>query len=165
MIEAIIFGTTIFILGFAAGVLSVLWWNSRRQIEEIPYNEEPATEEAPQPEKHINRRSLKTLLQNDKKTPAISPVEKKVKKDAEKTPAVVQPTDMVRAINDILQDLIRHSEKPGRVISLAPESPVGVSVWVNDKRYPDLDAVDDPSVKELVRKAVAEWERKASEKR
>lgn len=165
MIEAIIFGTTIFILGFAAGVLSVLWWNSRRQVDEIPVDEAPAGGETALPEVQTGKRSRKDALLDEKEKPETTLKEKKVKKDAEKTPAVVQPTDMVRAINDILQDLIRHSEKPGRVISLAPESPVGVSVWVNDKRYPDLDAVDDPSVKELVRKAVAEWERKASEKR
>lgn len=165
MIEAIIFGTTIFILGYAAGVLSVLWWNSRRQIDQIPTGQESVEEEAPLPEEQAVKRSRKVALPDEKKTSVPSLKEKKAKKDAEKTPTIVQPIDMVRAINDILQDLIRLSEEPGRVISLTPESPVGVSVWVNDKRYPDLDSVDDPSVKELVRKAVAEWERKASEKR
>lgn len=170
MNEAVFFGIAIFVLGFAAGVLTALWWNSRSKKEDLPIEkplgaqiEEPLRQAQPEPVKvEISKAPEKPVPAIMEATPSVPDRKKKIEKI---TQPVQEPVDMVTAINDILQEMIRKSDTPTQVVSLTPEPPVGVSVWVNGKRYPDLDAVVDPATRGLVRRAVAEWERRAAEKR
>jgi hypothetical protein len=164
MAEALIYGIAIFILGIAAGVLGTLWWTSRSK-KENSFSAQIANEQKhTQAESRVVEPEQITPLQTPKISQVYQVEGKKGKKILEKSTPVAQPVDMVTAINDILQEMIRHSDAPSQIISLSPEPPVGVTVWVNGKGYTDLNAVDDPKSKELLRKAVAEWERRVAEK-
>jgi len=80
------------------------------------------------------------------------------------TQSAQPPVDMIRNINEILQEMIKNSSNVTHVLSVTEDPPVGVAFWVDGKRYPDLESVDEESRK-LLRKAVEEWERRTSEKR
>jgi len=67
---------------------------------------------------------------------------------------------MVEQIDAILQEVIENSDKPDRKIRLVEEPRDGVAVWVGHQQYIGVDAVPDPSVKELIRQAVKEWDRR-----
>lgn len=169
MNDFVFFGIVIFIIGFLAGILAALWWTNRRKNEPEQIAEPDKLTEEKLP---VSQEPTKIPVQP---IPALKPVNLLAENQPEKTAKprkedknvqhAPKQVDMVTAINDILQDLIRKSDKPTQVVSLTPEPPVGVSVWVNGKRFASLDAVDDEWTRELVRKAVAEWERKAVEKR
>jgi hypothetical protein len=67
---------------------------------------------------------------------------------------------MVEQIDVILQEVIENSDKPDRKIRLVEEPRDGVAVWVDHQQFIGVDAVPDPSVKELIRQAVKEWDRR-----
>jgi hypothetical protein len=61
-------------------------------------------------------------------------------------------------VDDILQRILAESPLAGRGIQLS-ESPEGVVVEVGVDKYLGVDAVPDEEVRQLIRQAVAEWER------
>jgi hypothetical protein len=67
---------------------------------------------------------------------------------------------MVEQIDAILQEVIENSDKPDRKIRLVEELKEGVIVWVGHDHYVGIDAVPDPIVKDLIRIAVKEWDRR-----
>jgi hypothetical protein len=67
---------------------------------------------------------------------------------------------MVEQIDDILQEVIQNSDKPDRKIRLVEELKEGVIVWVGNDHYIGIDLVPDPIVKDLIRTAVKEWDRR-----
>ena len=45
-------------------------------------------------------------------------------------------------------------------IKLIENQQNGVDVWVGLDKYPGIEAVPDPAVKDLIRRAVIQWEEK-----
>ena len=81
------------------------------------------------------------------------------------TKPVVEPAkkkidSMVEQIDNILQEVIQNSEKPDRKIRLVEEPKEGVIVWIANEHFIGIDAVPDPIVKDLIRMAVKEWDRR-----
>jgi hypothetical protein len=72
---------------------------------------------------------------------------------------------IVEQIDEILQDLLVDSPLSEQRIKLAVDSNHGVVVWVGATSYNGIDMVKDPEVTQVLRKAVAEWERRAEVKR
>jgi hypothetical protein len=87
------------------------------------------------------------------------PVKPPVKPAVE--PAKIPATSMVEQIDEILQEIIQRSETPNRLIKIMEERQEGVIVWVGQEHFSGIDAVTDPSAKELIRAAAKEWERRA----
>ena len=79
--------------------------------------------------------------------PAVEPAKKKI-------------DSMVEQIDNILQEVIQNSDKPDRKIRLMEEPKEGVIVWVANEHFIGIDAVPDPIVKDLIRMAVKEWDRR-----
>jgi hypothetical protein len=71
-----------------------------------------------------------------------------------------QPTSMVEQIDEILQEIIKHSDDPTRHIKLMEERNEGVVVWVGQERFIGIDTVTDKSAIEMIRAAVKEWDRR-----
>jgi hypothetical protein len=67
---------------------------------------------------------------------------------------------MVEQIDDVLQEVIEKSNKPDMKIRLVEEPKEGVIVWVGHEHFIGIDAVPDPIVKDLIRAAVKEWDRR-----
>lgn len=72
---------------------------------------------------------------------------------------------IVEQIDEVLQEMLGASELAGRAIRLAEDPASGVVVRVGAEQYGDIDAVPDPEVRAIIRKAVAEWEQRAEGKR
>jgi hypothetical protein len=87
------------------------------------------------------------------------PVKPPVKPAVE--PAKKPAASMVEQIDEILQEIIQRSDTPNRLIRLMEEKQEGVMVWVGQEHFNGIDAVTDPSAKELIRAAAKEWERRA----
>lgn len=75
-------------------------------------------------------------------------------------PAKKPAGSMVEQIDDILQEIIRSSDNPLRMIRLVEAKQSGVTVWVGQEHYEGIDAVTDQSAKDLIRAAVKEWDRR-----
>lgn len=63
-------------------------------------------------------------------------------------------------INDILQDKLAGTPFEKRGIFLAESPSQGVIVHIGLEQYPGIDAVPDEEVRNLIRSAVAEWEKR-----
>lgn len=72
---------------------------------------------------------------------------------------------IVEQIDEVLQEMLGASELAGRAIRLAEDPASGVVVRVGAEQYGDIDAIPDPAVRAIIRKAVAEWEQRAEGKR
>lgn len=83
-------------------------------------------------------------------------------------PVVVQPLvrekSMVEEIDEILQDLIDHSDQQHSV-KLSHDFHDGIVVWVDGARHLGVENVPEPEIQRLIRAAVAEWERRSERAR
>lgn len=79
-------------------------------------------------------------------------------KDEAKVPE--RPTTMVDQIDEILQEMLENSPLKNRGIKLQNDPRLGAVVWIGITRYDGVDSVDDPEIKQLLRTAVDEWERR-----
>jgi hypothetical protein len=71
-----------------------------------------------------------------------------------------KPKSIVDQINDILQDNLKNHLALNKGIRLAEDPREGVIVWVGLEHYSGVEAVADPEVKEVLKEAVREWERR-----
>ncbi len=76
-----------------------------------------------------------------------------------KTPTE-RPKTMVEQINDLVQEMLPNSPLSGHSIRLM-ETPTGLLIWYDLKKFEGIDAVTDPQAQALLRAAVAEWERRS----
>jgi len=79
-------------------------------------------------------------------------------KDEAKVPE--HPSTMVDQIDEILQEMLENSPLKNRGIKLQNDPRLGAVVWIGITRYDGVDSVDDPEIKQLLRTAVDEWERR-----
>lgn len=70
-------------------------------------------------------------------------------------------TTIVGQIDEILQEKLASSPLAGRRIKLAEDLKNGVLVWVDTQQYIGIDTVEDPEIKNAIREAVSEWERRS----
>jgi hypothetical protein len=85
------------------------------------------------------------------------------KENAEAKPTA--PTSIVAQIDEVLQAMLDKAPEGLPKIRLTEDPIVGVLVWIGAEHYNGIDAVPDPSVKELIRSAVKEWENRADRSR
>lgn len=71
---------------------------------------------------------------------------------------------MVEEIDEILQDLIDHSDQQHSV-KLSHDFHDGIVVWVDGARHLGVENVPEPEIQRLIRAAVAEWERRSERAR
>jgi hypothetical protein len=134
--------------------------NVAQPVAQQPVNVESAATVPPVPERKSNE-SISTApvpppsVPYAPPPPLIKPITKPVVEQAPK-PA----TTMVQQIDEILQDVIFNSDTPDRKIKLVEEPNEGVVVWVDHEHFIGIDAVPDPVVKDLIRAAVKEWDRR-----
>lgn len=95
----------------------------------------------------------------------------------EVTPALPAATDqklpdmdlasgsIVNQINNILQGMIIGTPLAERHIRLSEDPKSGVVVWVGQERFDGIDAVEDPDVNAMLKRAAAEWERRSANQR
>ena len=72
-----------------------------------------------------------------------------------------KPKSIVEQINDILQENLKNHPAMSKGIRLMEDPRQGVVVWVGLDHYNGVDAVTDPEVKQVLKEAVQEWERRA----
>lgn len=71
-----------------------------------------------------------------------------------------QPASIVGQIDLILQEMLEGSPHHSKGVHLYEDPRKGVVVWVGLDHYEGIDNVPDPEIKQLIRSAVAEWERR-----
>jgi hypothetical protein len=152
MIDTVVFGIVIFVLGFAAGILATLWWQGSKRPQQLKDEDPQVIPPTPEQELQV---TLNPLQNQEQPLPARQI--KKGKKVIEPPKVEKPPVDMVAEINQILKEMILKSQNPEYIISLTSDPPVGVSFWVNGKHFSDLDSVNEDA-KALIRRAVSEWE-------
>lgn len=87
----------------------------------------------------------------------IKPTQTLKPKKGEKLPP---PESMVAQIDSVLQKQLAGSSLAGRGIRLAETPEGGVQVWVGVKIYDGIDAVPEADVKDAIKRAVADWEKR-----
>jgi hypothetical protein len=107
-------------------------------------------------------------------TPALPPVAVPVAVPVKAVPVpiVVDPTEkkkstgnMVEEVDEILQEIFAQQTEVTTPIRLKPDPKKGVTVWVGATIYDGIDVVPDQKVVSLIRKAVAEWEKRVEERK
>jgi hypothetical protein len=92
-------------------------------------------------------------------TPAVpqASVAKGDKKVVEAPPA---PKTMLEEIDEIIQEMTEGTPLESQKVRLVADARSNVVVWVGPNHFEGVDAVVDPEIKELLRKAVAAWEKR-----
>ncbi len=88
-----------------------------------------------------------------KPIPAVISLKSKPKTNVQVTKSIVEQ------INDLIQDKITNTPLAETGIKIQ-ETPKGVIVWIGNQSYPGLDTVPEGEAKQMIRKVVAEWEKK-----
>jgi hypothetical protein len=73
------------------------------------------------------------------------------------------PLSITAQIDEILQEKLQDSPFASRPIRLVELPSKGVAVKVGMEQYEGVDAVPDEGIRQLIRSAVAEWERRVAE--
>jgi hypothetical protein len=83
-----------------------------------------------------------------------------VDKKAAEAPQTETPKTMLEEIDEIIQEITEGTPLESLKVRLATDARSNVVVWVGSKHFEGADAVDDPEVKAVLRKAVAAWEKR-----
>ncbi len=77
----------------------------------------------------------------------------------------VKPTSTTRSMVDQVDDILREmqADLPSNVerVKLRGDPQHGITVWIGLEHYDGIDNVPDEQARQLVKRAVAEWERRA----
>jgi len=73
------------------------------------------------------------------------------------------PLSIAAQIDEILQEMLQSSPLASRLIRLIELPSKGVAVMVGLYRYESVEAVPDEDIRQMIRLAVAEWERRVAE--
>ncbi len=73
----------------------------------------------------------------------------------------IHSKSIVAQIDDILQEMILKMHDAPRGVRLTEDPKGGVIVWAGTKSFSGIDMVEDASIQNLIRSAVAEWEKRA----
>jgi hypothetical protein len=95
--------------------------------------------------------------------PTLNGAAKAGKETAEAKPAA--SSSIVAQIDEVLQTMLEKAPEGTPQIRLSEDPVVGVLVWIGAEHYNGIDGVPDPTVKELIRAAVKEWENHADRSR
>ena len=97
-------------------------------------------------------------------TPAATRVSSKplpiIGEETEKIPDIPKESIVVQ-IDNVLQEMLDGSALEDRGIHLDEGANMGVVVWVGNTSFQGIDQVSDPVIATVIRKAVAEWERRS----
>lgn len=80
--------------------------------------------------------------------------------EGEKLPEIPKESIVVQ-IDNVLQEMLAGSALEDRGIHLDEGANMGVIVWVGNESFHGIDQVSDPVIATVIRKAVAEWERRS----
>lgn len=80
---------------------------------------------------------------------------------AETTAPAAKPLSIVGQIDAVLQEILASSPLRSRGIRLVEDGHEGVIVWVGLEHFSGIEAVPYSEVKQVIRQAVAEWERRS----
>jgi hypothetical protein len=135
-------------------------------VEQSPtaeISDTPANVESPEPpptqEKvaEVVAPEIPAILEQEappvKPIPAVISLKSKPKTNVQVTKSIVEQ------INDLIQDKITNTPLAETGIKIQ-ETPKGVIVWIGNQSYPGLDTVPEGEAKQMIRKVVAEWEKK-----
>ncbi|MBP9040607.1 MAG: hypothetical protein KBF64_02400 [Anaerolineaceae bacterium] len=81
--------------------------------------------------------------------------------DIEEEPApepVKKVLSITEQISEILEEMLEGTPLKEKGIRLIENPQSGVDVWIGLDKYSGIDAVPDPAVKEMIRRAVIRWE-------
>lgn len=109
-----------------------------------------------------------TLEELNLSVPAVAPIASrplpKVDDDADKLPDIPKES-MIEQIDNILQEMLAGSALKDRGIHLVEGANMSVIVWVGSQSFQGIDQVSDPIIAKVIKKAVAEWERRSTPNR
>lgn len=73
------------------------------------------------------------------------------------------PKTIVEQINEVVQELLAESPLAGQKIYLSEDPRRGVVVWAQGHSFEGIDSVPPGEIKDLLKRSVAEWERRQEE--
>lgn len=123
----------------------------------------------PQPPTNVRPERAPALDQKPTSPPPTSARPERMPAEGQKpAPPLPRPLSLlsiVEQIDQIFQEMLASSELAGQPIRLMEDPVKGVMVRIGSEQYNGVDAVPDPQVSALIRKAVMEWEKQAGESR
>ena len=77
-----------------------------------------------------------------------------------KTPGEQKGTSIVQMIDEVLQAKLLGTALMERAIRLEENPSGGVIVCVGTQKYPDIDSVPEPEIRNIIKASIAAWEKK-----
>ena len=93
--------------------------------------------------------------------PSMNPADVIIRAAQAGQPRLDQPKSLVEQIDGVLQEILEGSPLPAGEIHLAETASLGLEVRVGKQRYDGIEAVPDAQVRQIIRSAIAEWQRRA----
>lgn len=93
--------------------------------------------------------------------PSMNPADVIIRAAQAGQPRLDQPKSLVEQIDAVLQEILEGSPLPAGEIHLAETASLGLEVRVGKQRYDGIEAVPDAQVRQVIRSAIAEWQRRA----
>ena len=181
----------VFLLGVIAGALGEMYFGKRRSEKSVEQTPEPMPPIAQPPIREVKNEmpahgvvveQSMPVVKNDigekEVEPALPPPDDLPRyvpaPIAATAPSITPPAgknevqkpqkqlSIAEQVDEILQELQRFSTSSLPSVSLMDDGHQGVQVKVGSKYYAGIDAVAEPEAKELIRRAVQEWERRSS---
>lgn len=124
--------------------------------EPEPFTYTPPQAVQPEPQEVSPVQPFKT---QPEKPDLISELQNSTEIEAEEAAEpVMKELSITEQISEILEEMLEGTPLKEKGIKLLENPQTGVDVWIGLDRYSGIDAVPDPAVKELIRKAVIRWE-------
>jgi|WetSurMetagenome_2_1015567.scaffolds.fasta_scaffold05135_6 hypothetical protein len=95
----------------------------------------------------------------EEEAPPVKPIPAVISLKSKPKTNVPVTKSIVEQINDMIQEKITNTPLAETGIKLQ-ETPKGVIVWIGNQSYQGLDTVPEGEAKQMIRKVVAEWEKK-----
>ena len=84
-----------------------------------------------------------------------------IEASADKKPSFYRPRNMVEEVDAILAEMQSDLPPNATRIKLMGDMQHGIVAWIGLDHYDGIDNIPDEAARQLVRRAVAEWERRA----
>ncbi|MCU0484796.1 MAG: hypothetical protein MUC85_01675 [Anaerolineales bacterium] len=95
--------------------------------------------------------------------PSMNPADVIIRAAQAGQPRAEPPKSLVEQIDGVLQEILQQSPLPVGEIHLAENADLGLEVRVGSQRYDGIEAVPDAQVRQAIRNAIAEWQKRAQQ--
>lgn len=130
-----------------------------RLLEQVPAPAEPTP--SSQPTAAAPRIGWQPAQPQETRNPSMNPADVLIRAAQAGQAKPSQPKSLVEQIDEVLQEMLAQSPLPAGEIHLAENADLGLEVRLGSQYYDGIEAVPDENARQIIRAAIAEWQRRS----